>query len=116
MTIDIFLPIGVSLICGFVIPQLTELVTKWDAPPALKSWIASILSAIAGALTTVVWDPSIGWAGYVTAIGAAFVATFSTHHSRATKPLKRKTAHIGVGGAHKRTHYSNQMKNERPSE
>lgn len=92
------LPIVVSLLSGIVIPMITDLVTKWDAPSAIKSLIASALSALAGALTTVAWDPNAGWSGYLIAVLLAFASTFAAHHAGVSKSIKRATPNIGITG------------------
>lgn len=93
------LPLAVSLLCGVVIPSVTDLVTAWEAPDALKAWIAAGLSALAGALATVTWAPGASWTEYLFAVFTAFVTTFAAHHAGTSKPVKRATARIGIGSS-----------------
>ncbi|MGH3502700.1 MAG: hypothetical protein ACRDQA_17675 [Nocardioidaceae bacterium] len=97
MTPALWLPVAVSLLSGVAIPMVTDLVTHWSAPDAMKAWIAAVLSALAGALSIATWDPSAGWPGYIAAVGAAFAVAFSAHHAGVSKPIKRATGSVGFG-------------------
>jgi threonine/homoserine efflux transporter RhtA len=94
----VLVPLVVSALCGTVIPFVVDLVTKSHAPTVLKGGIAAILSALAGALTTVALSPNETWPEYGMAIFMAFVATISVHSTGVTDGVQRKTARKGIGG------------------
>lgn len=86
-----------SLLIGIVIPFLVDLVTKSAASPRLKALIATALAALSGALSTVIFDPSTGWQGYLYNIAFGFLTVFATHATGVTDGVQRRTAHKGVG-------------------
>lgn len=87
-----------SLLVGVGIPFLVDLVTKSNANPKFKAALATALAALASALSTVLWDPSAGWGGYVYNLFYAFGTTFLVHYTGATDVVQRKTAHKGWKG------------------
>lgn len=86
-----------AIIAGVVIPFLVDMFTKSHADPHFKSLIASVASALAGAIPTVVYDPSAGWKAYVYNIGLALMMTYTTHRTGATDYVQKKTASLGIG-------------------
>lgn len=97
MTNTQLLAAAIPVLCGTVIPAVVELVTKSRAPHLLKAFVALVFSAIAGALSVVVFAPGESWSAYVLAIAAAFVTTIATHASGYTAGLQDKTAELGIG-------------------
>lgn len=94
------LTLAVAALCGWVIPALTDLVTRADAPTRLKTLLASALAGLAGAMSTVVFTPHEHWQTYVFAIAVAFVNTQSAHRTLKGlgDPVQRGTSNVGVGG------------------
>lgn len=90
-------PLLVSLVCGVAIPSVVDLVTHSTAPWWLKSGFATVLSALAGALTTVAWQPDVNWKVYVFNVFAAFLATFTSHHAGSSQVVQDVTGSFGVG-------------------
>lgn len=91
--------LAVSALCGWVIPPLVDLVTKARAATALKTGLATLLAALAGALNTVVWAPRERWQDYLLAIAVAVVNTQSAHRILVGlgDPVQKKTGHVGIG-------------------
>jgi hypothetical protein len=71
------LALTVSALCGLAIPPAVDLVTKAHLPTVVKTLLAAVLSAAAGAITTVAYAPGESWTDYALAVLAAFVVTLS---------------------------------------
>lgn len=102
----IVVTLAVSAICGWVIPIVTDLVTKWNAPTVLKTLIASGLATLAGVLSTVVFTPNEHWQDYLLAIGVAFVNTQAAHRTLKGlgDPVQKKFGNVGLGETRYRGH------------
>lgn len=87
-----------AILAGVVIPFVVDAITKSKASQAIKSWSAAVLSALAGVLPTVVFDPNTGWKAYVYNVLLAMVAAHVIHRTGVTDVVQRKTAHFGIGG------------------
>lgn len=77
----------VSGIVGLLIPWLTELVTHSAARTEVKSLVTAALSALDGALVTVVVDPGADWKAYLAAIFTAWVASMRVYFTGAVRSL-----------------------------
>lgn len=86
----------VAVLCGVVVPFIVDIVTKSSAPRWLKSGLATVLAALAGALTTVTWGDSSNWHSYVLNVFIAFATALTVHRTGVTDPVQRATATMGV--------------------
>jgi hypothetical protein len=101
------LPFVVSLIAGVAIPNVVDFVTHSTAPWWVKSAVATVLSAFAGAITTTVWQAGSDWKIYVLNIFAAFIATFAAHSAGASQLVQDVTGSFGLFKTNPRTDVSN---------
>lgn len=101
------LPFVVSLIAGVAIPNVVDFVTHSTAPWWVKSAIATVLSALAGAISTTVWQAGSDWKIYVLNIFAAFIATFAAHSAGASQLVQDVTGSFGLFKINPRTDVAN---------
>ncbi|MGH3096803.1 MAG: hypothetical protein ACRDMV_12485 [Streptosporangiales bacterium] len=94
------LPVIILAVIGFVSPYLTELLTKLDAPRWLKSGINFALTALGGAVTTVVYNPDAGAVPYLVAVAGTWGVSILVHYTGATAPVQNATADAGLGPKH----------------
>ena len=90
-------PLLASMIAGVIIPSIVDLVTHSTAPWWLKSALATALAAIAGAVSTTVWQPDAGVKVYVFNILTAFVLTFTSHQAGSSEIVEGLTGSYGLG-------------------
>lgn len=90
-------PLLVSMVAGVVIPSIVDLVTHSTAPWWLKSTIATVLAAIAGAVSTTVWQPDAGIKVYLFNVLSAFVLTFTSHQAGSSEVVESLTGSFGIG-------------------
>lgn len=88
---------AVALLAGVGVPFAVDLLTKSNAPRALKSFLAAALAALAGVLATNVYVDGADWKVYLRNIATAWVVALATHYTGATNPVQRATADIGIG-------------------
>lgn len=81
-------PLLVSAVVALVIPSLTELTTKAQAPTWLKSLVTAGLSALTGVLTTVAYDPNVPLAAYGVAVGTAWLVSMRAYFAGLDYPGK----------------------------
>lgn len=86
-----------SFLSGLVIPFVTDLITKSEAPVWIKSSSNFALSALAGVVVTISIGDYSSTSDYLTAIAAAWLASMRMHYTGATKPLAAATADVGIG-------------------
>jgi hypothetical protein len=87
----------IPMLLGVAVSFLTELLTKSAAPQGVKSLVSVALSALAGAVSTVVFDPHAAWTLYVGAIFTAWLAAIATHYTGATRILQDASPNFGLG-------------------
>lgn len=92
--------LAVSSLAGLVIPPFIDLVLKATIPTQFKTLLAMVLSAIAGAISTVTFTPLDTWQNYVFAVMVAFVNTLASHVALKYglgDPIQSRTGHLGIG-------------------
>lgn len=95
-SVDLF-PVALSLLIGFVIPHIVDLVTHSTAPQWMKSGLAVALAALTGALTTVTWQGWNDWKVYVLNIFMVFMSAFTSHTAGTSEFVQNATGDFGVG-------------------
>lgn len=95
-----------AILTAVAIPFVTDLVTKSHASQAIKAGTATVLSALAGALTTVAFNEAAGWKAYVWNIAIAFVTTMTVHRTGVSGPVQRATANVGIGSPRRTTSHT----------
>lgn len=95
-SVDLF-PLALSLMVGFIIPHIVDLVTHSTAPVWMKSGLAVVLAGLTGALTTVTWQGWDDWKVYVLNIFAAFMSAITSHTAGMSEIVQKETGDFGVG-------------------
>lgn len=90
-------PLVVSFLVGVIIPHIVDFITHSSAAPGLKSFIAVVLAALTGALSTVAWQGLDDWRIYVVNIFAAFLSAFASHTAGASNFVQKATGDFGIG-------------------
>lgn len=70
----------VNLIIGLVIPAIVQLLSKWNAYPAVKSIINLLLSAIGGVLSPLLTASTVEWKIVLLSILQVFVTSLALHY------------------------------------
>ena len=91
----------IAMVSGVVIPILVGLLTKLKAPSSTKAIANAALSAVAGALATVVGD-AFTWSGFAVAALSAWAVSVSSYYgllkpTGVTNAVQGATADVGVG-------------------
>lgn len=89
-------PLLISFVAGIIIPAITELVTKSNAPAWVRSVLNLLLSSLAGAVATA----SVGNMGLtetLSAVAVAWVGSMRSHYAGISKPVADSTPSIGIG-------------------
>lgn len=89
--------VAVSALAGLVIPAVVDLVTKSHLADGAKALLATILSAVAGALATVTITPGVHWQTVALSMVSAFVAAMGAHQTGYSRPIENATKDIGIG-------------------
>lgn len=89
---------AVALLAGVGVPFAVDLVTKSNAPRAVKSFLAAALATLAGVLVTNVYVDGADWKLYLRNVATAWVIALATHYTGVTDPVQRRTATVGIGG------------------
>src|SRR4051812_34431531 len=91
--------IAVAGIAGLLIPAVVDLVTKSHLADGAKALLATVLSALAGALATVTITPTVHWQTVALSIVSSFVAAMGAHQTGYSRPLQKATADFGIGAS-----------------
>ena len=95
---------ALSIATGVFIPLLVGVVTKLQAPSSVKAIANAGLSALGGALATVITNSGhLVWREFLIAVGLTWVVSVATHYglwrpTGATDAVGTKTQNIGIGG------------------
>lgn len=88
---------AVALIVGYFAAHAAAVLTKAHAPQWVLGAVTVVLTAVAGVLPTVVWNPGDSWKTYTANVFAALVAATLAHRSQIPEALQVATHNIGVG-------------------
>lgn len=97
MTPSFVISLAIPVLCGSVIPSLTDLILKSGAPRWAKSSTCFALSALAGALSTVSFGQGERWQDYVLSVFAAWATAIASHYAGTSVLVQRVTARFGLG-------------------
>lgn len=92
-----------AVLTGVLIPILVGIVTKLDASSGLKAVLNAFLSAVAGALSTVVANSGqLVWREFVTGVAITWVVSVATYYglykpSGVAGTVAATTAGFGIG-------------------
>ena len=96
-------PVALALVSSTGVPLLTGIITKTSASSGAKAVINLLLSAVLGAVATVVAAKgALVWQEFALSIGVAWVVSVSTHYgfwkpTGVTAAVQANTAGLGVG-------------------
>lgn len=94
---------ALAFLTGAVIPILVGLLTKLNASARVKSFANAGLSAVSGALMTVIANSGrLVWSEFVTSVGTTWVISIATYYglykpSGVSAAVQEKTADVGIG-------------------
>lgn len=89
------LSLVVSIIVGYAVPYVRDLVLAADAPDQIKSVAATVLAALGGVLPTVAWEGHIG--NYVINVLMALVAAVVPIYFGHSQLAQKVTGGKGLG-------------------
>lgn len=81
---------------GFVIPALTDLITKSTAPVALKNLVVLILAAVAAAIPAVTFVNGEKWTDYLFQVFIAFWSALTAHKTGYSGVIESATKNFGL--------------------
>lgn len=86
-----------ALIVGYFAAHAAGLMTKAHAPKWMLGIVTVFLSALAGVLSTVAWNPGDTWQHYLVNVIAALVMATLGHKSTVPEAIRQATPTTGVG-------------------